>query len=165
MSGALQDQVLAVEPSVDGALAYRPCQVTLVDGSERDFVYLCEAGPWFDFWGIDPEDDGEKTHIDVEDVRAIAESPSRLPARFANVMYRAGESRMGGCDFVLLLRDGRRLSCGTGNAVDFLRWPEDVSPTDIVELIPHAGDLGSDQVQPAPSARCLYETDENKRAP
>ncbi len=107
MPASLRQELSRVEPSYDGALEYRPCAVTLDDGTEQDFVYLCEAEPWFEYWGVDPEDDPGKASVALDRVVAIRESPSRLPARLANKMYRAGESAMGGCVFQLLLRDGR----------------------------------------------------------
>lgn len=141
-------------------MQYRPCRVTLEDGTKQDFVYICEADPWFQYWGVDPEDDSGKDSVPIERVRAIDESPSRLPARFADVMYQAGESRMGGCTFQLLLRDGRRLNCETGNAVDFLLWPGDVSPADVVELLPHSAGADGQGVSDAPYAWCLYEVND-----
>jgi hypothetical protein len=112
-----------VEPSQDGHLQYRPCAVTLGDGTRRDCVYVCDAEEWFDPWGVDPEGDRGKRSLPLEHVAAIDESALRLPARFANKMYADGESVMGGCYFQLVMRDGRVLNCAMGNAVDFLDWP------------------------------------------
>jgi hypothetical protein len=60
-----------------------------------------------------------------------------LPARFANILYEAGESGMGYCAFSVELRDHRRLYFVTGNAVDFLNWPEGVLPDDVIGVTPH----------------------------
>jgi hypothetical protein len=70
-------------------------------------------------------------------------------------MYEAGESAMGGCWFRLVLRDGRTVDCETGNAVDFPTWPEGVSPSDVVALIPHVGQ--STALKGRPHAGALYE--------
>jgi hypothetical protein len=70
--------------------------VTLSDGSVRDRVYVQDAATWFEVWGVDPEDDDEKTLVDMEMILSIEDSPTRLPARFANALYAAGESAMGG---------------------------------------------------------------------
>jgi len=152
----LREQLIAVEPSVDGQLEYRPCQVTLIDGTTRDRVYVQEAAIWFEMWGVDPEDDDDKDLVPVERIAAIADSPTRLPARFANRMYAAGESAMGGCFFRLVLRDGRHVDCATGNAVDFPAWPDGVGPADVVDLVPHEGRMSYD-ADPPPYAWALYE--------
>jgi hypothetical protein len=135
----LVQQLMAVEPSVDGVLEYRPCQVGLVDGTTRDRVYVQEAASWLSHWGVDPEDDEGKHLVPIDFIVSIAASPTRLPARFANTMYAAGESAMGGCIFRLALRDGRYLDYMTGNAVDFLHWPPGTGPDDVVDLLPHHG--------------------------
>jgi len=131
--------------------------VTLDDGTEQDFVYFCEAEPWFEHWGVDPEDDPGKESLALERVAAVKDSPSRLPAQLADKMYQAGESAMGGCIFQLRLSEGATLTCETGNAVDFLAWPPGVTPADVVDLLPHAGRLASEKIREAPFSWCLYE--------
>jgi hypothetical protein len=153
----LKRELLSVEPSLDHGLEYRPCLVTLDDGRERDFVYVCAAEPWFDHWGVDPEDDTGKRSVPIGCVVKVRDSPSRLPARLANKMYRAGESAMGGCFFQLVLSDGRTLAVETGNAVDFLDWPSGVGPTDVIDLVPHAGRLEQGHIRNAPYAWCLFD--------
>ena len=139
---------MGVEPSVDGALEYRPCQVTFVDGTICDRVYVQEATSWFGHWGVEPEDDDAKLLVPVERIAHVAESPTRLPARFANRMYAAGESMMGGCLFRLVLRNGSYLDCATGNAVDFPAWPPGIGPRDVVDLLPHEGRTSDHLTQP-----------------
>jgi hypothetical protein len=80
----LREQLRSVTPSVDGTLEYRPCEVTLVDGTTRDRVYVQEASSWFHHWGVDPEDDDGKDHVPVELITSIAET--RLPVHLANVV-------------------------------------------------------------------------------
>jgi len=147
---------MAVEASVDGATEYRPCEVTLVDGTVQDRVYVQEATRWFSVWGVDPEDDHGKVLVPVERIAQIAESPTRLPARFATRMYAAGESMMGGCLFRLVLRDGSHLDCLTGNAVDFVAWPPGIGPQDVVDLVPHEGRMSQHIEQPR-YAWALYD--------
>ena len=153
----LAAQLAAVAPSTDGAIDYRPCRVTLDDGSVRDRVYVQRSDVWFDQWGVDPEDDPGKELVPIDTVVAIEESPSRLPPRFASQMYAAGESAMGGCVFQLVLRNGRRLDCSTGNAVDFIDWPPGTGPHDVVELVPHQGRTGTHDVKGAAFAWSLYD--------
>jgi len=69
----------------------------------------------------------------------IDESPLRLPARFANTVYAAGESDMGYVIFIVVLADGRRLPFVTGNRIDFPALPEGVGSADVVDAIPREG--------------------------
>ncbi len=140
-------------------MVYRPCRVTLDDGSVQDRVYVVEASPYKRSWGVWPEDDSAKRSVPVERVEAIESSPTRLPAHLATKMYEAGESGMGYCVFRLVLTDGTTLDCLTGNAVDFIAWPPGVSPGDVVDLLPHAGDARSNPecVRGTEYAWCLYE--------
>ena len=153
----LRAQLDAVEPSIDGGLAYRPCQVTLRDGSVRDHVYVQEAQSWFSIWGVDPEDDEFKTLVPIDSVVAIESSPTRLPVRIANALYEAGESAMGGSYFALTLQDGRVVFCESGNAIDFVDWPVGASPDDVVSVTPHAGRERPDRIGTPDYAWCLYE--------
>ena len=90
-------------------------------------------------WGVYPDQDGGKLEARVEDVTSIRQSPSRLPPQFANKLYKAGESGMGYCVFTLLFSDQSRQAYLTGNAVDFLEYPEDKTPSDVVAVLPHVG--------------------------
>ena len=137
LTAELTAELLAIEPSRDRDLEYRPSRVRMLDGSVVDRVQLVEASSYIRFWGMWPTDDPDKESVRLSDVSHIEEFPMRIPPQFASKMYAAGESAMGGCFFVLLLRDGRRLPCATGNVVDFVKFPAGVDPTDIVDLIPH----------------------------
>lgn len=118
---------------------YRPCQVVLRTGEVVDRVYVSDARSYMNRFGSWPWE-GRESHIPVTEIAEIRPSPTRIPARFANKMYHAGESGMGYCVFTLVLRDGRRLPfVTTGNAVDFLNLPRGVSPAHIVDLLPHVG--------------------------
>lgn len=156
-------QLHRVRPSRDGDIEYRPCRILLKDGSTLDHVYVVEAEQYIRLWGSWPKHDVAKSDVSLNEITRIEESPQRLPAPLATKMYQAGESATGGCFFVLVLRDGRRLPYATGNAVDFLEYPPRVSQDDVVELLPHArGDPGD--WRPADDrfwigagfARCLY---------
>ena len=159
----LYEQLVKVEPSTDGMVEYRPCRVQLKDGRIFDRVYVVECRSYVRAWGVWPDQDPNKRSIRIEDVIAIEESPVRMPAHLANKMYAAGESGMGYCVFVLVLRDGRRLPYMTGNAVDFPDLPEGVTTDAIADLLPHARER-----QPGYYRRsaeyywCLYRSDELK---
>jgi hypothetical protein len=156
ISEKLFRQLLEVEPSRDGEMEYRPCRLRLTDGQTLDRVYVADATTYLGLWGIWPEFDSHKRSIPIDDVRSIEESPSRIPARLANKMYQAGESAMGGCIFTLVLEDGRRVACMTGNAVDFLELPSDVTPAMMVDLLPHEGREASEPIWGADFFWCLY---------
>lgn len=89
-----------------------------------------------------PKDDPAKQSIIITDVIKIEESPARLPAKLATKMYQAGESGMGYCVYTLVLDDGEELPYVMGNAIDFPNLPPDVSPSMIVDLLPHQGRKG-----------------------
>jgi hypothetical protein len=98
-----------------------------------------DAQSYIDVWGVWPEDDRGKHHIRIEDVVSISESPLRLPVRFANELYRAGESGMGYCLFTLVFSDGSKQAYVSGNAVDFVHLPAGRTNADISAVLPHEG--------------------------
>jgi hypothetical protein len=129
-----------VPPSDDRGLLYYPCVVTLRDGSSRDFVYLAESRRWLRSWGpsFHSEPLGGRL-IDVRDVIALKESLNRLPPVFANKLYEAGESGMGYTIFTVCFDDGSAVIYGTGNAVDFVRYPMGMSAGNVTNILPHEG--------------------------
>jgi hypothetical protein len=175
----LYDQLLGVSPSVDAvvspALTYRPCRVRLEEDTWLPRVYVQEARSWLELWGAWPDEDPGKTEVAIGEVVEIADSPVRLPAHLATRMYDAGESGVGGfrdrepciaglpilremqrgCRFTLVLADGRRLGCETGNAIDFVDLPPGVSTSHVVDLHPHV--RAGEPTTGAAYAWCLYE--------
>src|ERR1700687_3479339 len=87
LSEQLAQQLATVEPSYDGHMVYRPCRVTVDDGSIHDRVYVVEASPYKQMWGVWPENDPAKVSIAVERLAKIEASPSRLPAGLATKLY------------------------------------------------------------------------------
>jgi hypothetical protein len=126
----------SVTPSDGGGLLYFPCRVTLRDGKILDAVYIEPEIPYLQTWGM--EDRGESV-IRIEDVLKVEDSPTRLPPQFANEIYRGGESGMGYTIFTVLFSDGQRQAYATGNAVDFITYPEGKTPIDVVAVEPHEG--------------------------
>jgi hypothetical protein len=110
-----------IDPSRDGDLVYHPCRVVLKSGEGFDTVYIVPEKPYLKHWGVYPEDDKGKRWIRIEDVAEVEDSPTRLPARFADELYRNGESGMGYTIFTVVFADGQRQACVTGNAVDFVQ--------------------------------------------
>lgn len=91
------------------------------------------------WWGVYPEDDRANRFIKIEDVVRVEDSPTRLPARFANQIYDHGESGMGFTIFAVALLDGERQACGIGGAVDFIRYPNGKGPNDVAAVLPREG--------------------------
>ncbi len=142
--------------SRDGAFEYAPCRVTLVDGTVLDNVYVQEVGAYLRNWGDDPS----RPFVSAAELALIEESPIRLPAGLAEKVYNAGESGMGYVKFVVKLRDGRDIPFLTGNAVDFLNWPEGVGPGDAVDVVTHDGRSESADRHGLTYLWCLFRASE-----
>jgi len=155
MPSSLREPLNAVEPSVCGDLLYRPCSVTLKNGDVSDIVYVVSAGPYIKIWGVWPEDDRHKRSVCIEEVSAIDESPTRLPAHFANKLYKVGESGMGYTIFTVVYSDGTKQAYSAGNAIDFIRYPEGKGPSDVVDVLPHEG-RNADPLRVPDYYWCLY---------
>jgi hypothetical protein len=145
-----------IEPSQDGDILYYPCRVLLKDGVVLDTVYVEPEGSYLKAWGIYPEDDEGKQWIRIDDVVEIQSSPVRLPARFANEVYRLGESGMGYVVFKVVLADGQEQACVSGNAIDFIRYPPGKSPADVVGISPYDGPRDNSLIKGPPYYWCLY---------
>ena len=69
-------------------------------------------------------------------VVSVRESRFRLPARFANEIYRAGETGFGYTAFTLVFPLGyRRNYTVPGSAVDFLEYPFCFGPSSVRDVI------------------------------
>jgi hypothetical protein len=128
-----------IVPSGGNELWYFPCRVTLRSGKVLDTVYIEPEMPYLRYWGVYPEDDRGKRSVKIDDVVKVEDSPTRLPARFANQIYDHGESGMGYTIFTVVFSDGEQQACSTGNAVDFICYPNEKSPKDVAAVIPHEG--------------------------
>ena len=131
LEGRLSRQLNAVGQT---AGLYYPCCVTLADDREIDCVYLADAKRWIREWGVWPSQDPGKQSIGLESVVSLRDSPSRLPKRFAEELYAAGESGMGYTIFTIVYADGTHQACSNGNAIDFVSHPQsnpDLCPEDM----------------------------------
>src|ERR1700733_7261242 len=102
----IRKALASIEPSLDGDISYFPCSVLLANGQSLDTVYIVPEKPYIKYWGIYPEDDKGKSWIRIEDVIKVVESPTRLPAGFANEIYKGGESGMGYTIFTVVFNNG-----------------------------------------------------------
>jgi hypothetical protein len=157
ISPELAAQLEPVVPTTDGLMTYRPCKVTLDNGSDQDFVYVVNAASYIKAWGIWPDQDLGKREIRIEHVRNISESPSRLPPHLSQKLYDAGESGMGYVVFELSFIDGSRSCHLSGNATDFVVLPKSKSMQDIIAVHPHEGRGRSDHLHAPDYWWCLYE--------
>jgi hypothetical protein len=135
----LRDDLSAITPTTTGDLTCWPCAARLRDGTELTCVYVVPEGPYIKQWGVYPQQDRGKSYISIADVNALADSPRRLPARFASILYKAGESGMGYTIFTVVFADGSSQAYGAGNAIDFVRYPEGKGQSDVVDVLPHEG--------------------------
>jgi hypothetical protein len=149
-----------ITPTDGGDIMYYPCRVTLRSGLVLNTVYIEPEKPYLRVWGIYPEDDRAKRSVRIEEVLKVEDSPTRLPARFANEIYRNGESGMGYTIFTVVFSDGERQAYSTGNAVDFIRYPEGRSPEDVIAVEPHEG-RRANPVQSPEWYWCLYSDSES----
>jgi hypothetical protein len=152
----VREALKSIEPSRDGELVHYPCRVVLKSGEAFDTVYIVPEKPHVKHWGVYPENDRGKRWIRMEDVVEVQESPTRLPAKFANEIYRSGESGMGYTIFTVVFVDGVRQAYATGNAVDFIRYPSSKLPKDVVAVIPHEGRRDDSLVKSPEWYWCLY---------
>lgn len=158
ITAVLLAQLTNVEPSRDGALEYRPCRIRLKDGRVLDRVYVVDAERFIQLWGLWPQLEWPQRALAIDDVETMEDCPARIPAGLATRMYEAGESAMGRCFFTLVLKDGRRLACATGDAVDFVALPPDIESDMIIDLLPHEGRSAREHFRGADFFWCLFRS-------
>jgi hypothetical protein len=157
----LVEQLARVPVSRDRNLEYSPCRVRLRSGEVLPCVYVVEESAFLAVWGDDPS----RPFLDISQVASIEDSPARLPADLANILYMAGESGMGYFIFTVHLQDGRTVAFLTGGAVDFPDWPPGIDPAEAISVEPH---VGRDQFQRSQSRNpphyvwCLYSAGKSR---
>jgi hypothetical protein len=156
----LKQMLSSSEPSLDGDVTYYPCSVLCRNGMSYDTVYIVNDEDYIRSWGVYPEDDHEKQWLLIKDLLSIKDSPMRLPPKFANELYKAGESGMGFTVFTVTFTDGSRQAYMSGNAIDFISYPLNKVPGDVVAVIPHEG-RDSGALRRAPTYYwCLYSSNQ-----
>jgi hypothetical protein len=154
----IQESLRAIEPTRDGDLTYFPCSVTLTSSEVLDTVYFMPERPVMKLWGEYLET--AKHLIRMEDVAEVRDSPTRLPASFANELYRHGESGMGYTIFTVVFSDGARQAYVTSGGVDFIQYPPGKSPRDVTAVLPSEGRNSDSLVKAPPSYWCIYAEEE-----
>ena len=156
LPASLEQMLLKVEPSHDREMRYFPCRAVLKNGALLETVYFQPQHPYIGFWGIYPKEDQGKLPLRIDDVAAIENSPSRLPAQFATELYRMGESGIGYVVFTVVFSDGQRQACVSGNAVDFIHYPQGKRPADVVAVLPYMVPRDASLVKGPEYHWCLY---------
>jgi hypothetical protein len=152
----LRESISRIVPSAVGGVNYYPVTALTIDSSRIDCVYMVEANQYYRQWGVWPEEDRQKRSVDINEVTTITISVKRLPWKFAEKVYDAGESGMGYHVFTIVFEDGTREIILAGGAVDFIDYSHGHSAEDVIDVIPHAG-RGSPEMREAASyAWCLY---------
>lgn len=83
-----------------------------------------------------PEDISPGSGVEPGDIDSIVASTLRLPVRFANEIYRAGQSGFGQTSFTLVFSLGfRRTYTIAGLFVDFLEYPLWLGPNNVRRVI------------------------------
>ena len=127
------------------------------DGTVLVCVYVVPEVPYLKLWGVYPQHDRGKSYIEISDVDALAESPRRLPAKFANELYEIGPTGMGRYYyFTIIFADGTWQCCESGSAVDFVRYPVGKSPSDVVAVLPYERRAGAEVVFAPEYYWCLF---------
>lgn len=148
-SRELTDKFRQIDPSVVHGVVQRPCALTLRDGTCADRVLCVE----------EPHGLYNKSWIPLDNIVEVADSPFRLPAALANVLYEAGESGMGYVIYTIVLRDGSSIAVGSGYIVDFPDLPDGVTSEDIVDVLPNEGReriARGDCIRDADFLECYY---------
>jgi hypothetical protein len=136
----LREQLARVEPSVaERGVRLYPCSAQLKNGTVLSCLYLLGQADFLRLTGFQrPDDAGERLWISPEDLVSIQESPMRLPAKFANQLYEAGESGMGYKFFTVVFSWWCRREY-LQSRVDFIRYPPGTGPSKVKSVLPHTG--------------------------
>jgi len=110
-------------PSFNGFQMHYPCLVSLKGDDHFERVVIIKKS---EVHSLEVEY-FERNSINSKDVVAISEAPYRLPVNLANKLYIIGETGMGYFAYIIVLGDGEKLLCKTGNVIDFPALsPEDL---------------------------------------
>jgi hypothetical protein len=134
---SLLRQLETIEPSdfEPGTQLY-PCSARMKDGTVEERAYFVAAETAVRLFGPAGIDAVSRSlRLPIDRVVSVAESPARLPAKFANQIYRAGETHYGCYLFTLVFSRWRRSRYMVGGFVDFLFYPSGRGPSDIQKAV------------------------------
>lgn len=86
----LDRQLAQIEPSHCESIKYFPCDVVLNNGTLVERVVFTSAAAYIKYWGVYPDSEQGKRAVELEEVESVHDSVYRLPAKFANELYKHG---------------------------------------------------------------------------
>src|SRR5690242_4336614 len=99
----LKHQLAMIEPSTpsgENSLRIYPCAGRLRDGTRLERICLVAEFPFVQFaYAGAASVELPQNQVSIKDIVQLTESPHRIPARFANQLYEAGETGMGYTSF------------------------------------------------------------------
>lgn len=109
------------------SLPYRPAAVKTIKEIVEPCVVFFGRKTYQKFWGNDPG----RRMLNIEDVVDVMPSEYQLPVKYASALYDGGETRMGGIDFTLIMKDDNRFYYTLGGVADFITYPSGYTCDDI----------------------------------
>jgi len=80
-----------------------------------------------------------KRLVRAGEVETILPSPDQIPSQLAKVLWETWETSMGSLEFLVTMRDGKKLAFVYSGPSDFVTLPASYRPSDIVEIRPGRG--------------------------
>jgi hypothetical protein len=139
LKSELRRQLEQIEPSVflDGVhyhIHWYPGSIEKRDGTVVECVHLVSLSSFQQLHRRPPAEVSGLSYVSPNEIRAIRTSRFRLPARFANEIYRVGESGPNYFGFRLEFSFWRHRDYCVVGPVDFLYYPRWMGPGDIKGL-------------------------------
>ena len=124
---AVVRQLIAVPSSNYCGMSFWPCQAVLRDGRTLPRVIFRRSENFY-----------EDSHLFLSpsNVAEVSESPYRLPAMWANVVYAQGETGMDFFMFRVFFRDQTHIDVTIGSTIDFIPYPEGKAAADVTRVAP-----------------------------
>jgi len=150
LNSDLERQLARIEPGIrQRGMLLHPCSVECKNGTIVECVYMVAEADIVRLTGFTQlKDTWSRNRISPEDIASIRESPMRLPAKFANQLYEAGESGMGYRAFTVVFSWWCRQEYAQAS-VDFIEYPSGTGPSDVKAVLPHVGKRRRPRLQPA----------------
>jgi phage-related protein len=137
MVNTVQDGIMAIEPTeIRPDVLIYPASATTRDRRILECVCFVERKNFSKvFLYKSPEETPGVQWIAADQIESVLESTARLPARFANQIYQAGEAGMGYYLFTLAFPFFLRRTYVVSGIVDFLYYPLWFKPGDVRAVV------------------------------
>ena len=143
LANSQKRQLECIEPSFNGTTHFYPCLVRLRNGSVHENCLIVDDRESFQKWrqsfqksAFNPSSEAFKQDVKIDDVIEILDSSNRLPKRFADQIYKVGESGMGYFCFTVRFITGLSYVYYTGSIVDFIEYPKGMTTMEVVSVGP-----------------------------